>query len=402
MLGRFKKTLLLTHPDINKLKEELKLLQKNLNQSTGDLYLQAFSKRNWELLDQLDIFVKNSNTNFALPISRHGSGTQNIATFLIFKAYINLLLKKVVSNPEAFPIIAIEEPEAHIHPQAQRELFGEIKELKGQKIISTHSIFIVEQTDIYDIVLLKNNQGISTAHQIPKFKKQLKPNLPAIAYEKNKTLNKKEESMIKRYVKYKQAEIFFSNLFILCEGDSEKLFLEQIIPYYKNKTIGQLGISVINCDGKNYTTFLKVAKLLEMNWIIFSDAEEDTKKEVKKQSKNVGFKEQKINENIIFLPKNADFEKLYIDFYGENIIKEFITEIFDKDIFQNFKNDAKEGLEKRNESKNYSEKELLNKFIDSKGKPHMAEKLANYIIKKKLEIPKVIKELIDKSYSKLS
>lgn len=237
--------LLLSHTDIDELKNELNLLQKNINQSTGELYLQAFSKRNWELLDQLDIFIRNSETNLGLPVSKHGSGTQNIATFLIFKAYINLLLPKIVKNTEAFPIIAIEEPEAHIHPQAQRELFEEIKKLKGQKIISTHSPFIAEQTDIYDFILLRNQNGIAKTQKIDKFKKYLPDGLPLIAYEKNKTLADHEEHLIKRYAQYKHPELFFSNLFILCEGDSEKMFLEQIIPYQKIKQSDNLEFQLL-------------------------------------------------------------------------------------------------------------------------------------------------------------
>ncbi|MBT3209381.1 MAG: AAA family ATPase [Bacteroidetes bacterium] len=392
--------LLLSHTDINELKNELNLLQKNINQSTGELYLQAFSKRNWELLDQLDIFIRNSETNLGLPVSKHGSGTQNIATFLIFKAYINLLLPKIVENKEAFPIIAIEEPEAHIHPQAQRELFEEIKKLKGQKIISTHSPFIAEQTDIYDYILLRNQNGIAKAQKIDEFIKYLPDGLPSIAYKKNKTLADYEEHLIKRYAQYKHPELFFSNLFILCEGDSEKLFLEQIITYHKNKTIGQLGISVINCDGKNYSAFLKLANILKMNWIIFSDGELDTKQEVKNQINNSGFNFENEESNVLFIPENFDFEKCYLDFYGTETIENFIKWAFKEDTFDKFIEKFKSNLSETDNIENYSKELLLNKFIDKIGKPRIAEKLAEYIIQEELEIPEIIRLLIEKAYCK--
>ena len=392
--------LLLSHTDINELKNELNLLQKNINQSTGELYLQAFSKRNWELLDQLDIFIRNSETNLGLPVSKHGSGTQNIATFLIFKAYINLLLPKIVENKEAFPIIAIEEPEAHIHPQAQRELFEEIKKLKGQKIISTHSPFIAEQTDIYDYILLRNQNGIAKAQKIDEFIKYLPDGLPSIAYKKNKTLADYEEHLIKRYAQYKHPELFFSNLFILCEGDSEKLFLEQIITYHKNKTIGQLGISVINCDGKNYSAFLKLANILKMNWIIFADGELDTKQEVKNQINNSGFNFENEESNVLFIPENFDFEKCYLDFYGTETIENFIKWAFKEDTFDKFIEKFKSNLSETDNIENYSKELLLNKFIDKIGKPRIAEKLAEYIIQEELEIPEIIRLLIEKAYCK--
>ena len=392
--------LLLSHKNIDKLKTELSLLQKNINQSTGELYLQAFSKRNWELLDQLDIFIKNSNSNLGLPVSKHGSGTQNIATFLIFKAYINLLLPNIVDNQEAYPIIAIEEPEAHIHPQAQRELFDEIKKLNGQKIITTHSPFIAEQTKIYDYILLRNEGGVAKARKIPEFKKYLRGGLPPEAYEKNKTLTDREEHQIKRYALYKNSELFFSNLFILCEGDSERIFLEQIIPYHTGKTSGRLGISVISCDGKNYSAFLKIAKILKMNWLILSDGETETKQEIKNQVNNSGFNYEEAELDITFLPDGSDFEKYYIDFYGTETIENFIKLSFKENTFEKFISKFKSNLPDSDVFENYSTKDLFNKFIDKRGKPRMAEKLAQYIVEKELLVPEKIKLIIQNAVEK--
>jgi len=400
--------LLLGHKKIDVLKKELGLLQKNLNQSTGELYLQAFSKRNWELLDQLDIFIKSRGTDFGLPVSKHGSGTQNLATFIIFKAYINILLPELVDNEEAFPIIAIEEPEAHIHPQAQRELFEEISKLNGQKIISTHSPFIAEQAEIYDYIFLKNENGISTARKIKQFKTELKEGLPKEAYKANKYLSDHDEHLIKRYVQSKHPELFFSNLFILCEGDSEKILIENLFPYHiekitekENITVGKLGISVINCDGKNYSPFLKIAKELDLKWFIFSDGETDTMKEVKNQIQNAEFDYQQVKSNIIFLENNFDTEKYYIDFYGVDKIEEFINSNY-KQSYKNFIGNLKNNLNDKDEIKNYSKDVLFNKLIDSIGKPRIAEKLSEFIIEKKLDIPAKFKELIDNAYKTLT
>jgi len=118
--------LLADNVTVTDLISKLKELEDSVRIVPDSIYLQAFPRRSWELLDELNIYLKTANTNLALPIAKHGMGTQNIAILLIFNAYLDILLPKIVENEEATPIIGIEEPEAHIHPQAQRAVFQQI------------------------------------------------------------------------------------------------------------------------------------------------------------------------------------------------------------------------------------------------------------------------------------
>ena len=382
--------LLKDNTTVNDLISKLKDLEKNVNISSDSLYLQVFSKRSWELLNELNIYLKTANSNLALPIAKHGIGTQNIAILLIFNAYLDILLPKIVDNEEATPIIGIEEPEAHIHPQAQRAIFRQISNMKGQKIISTHSPFIVDQASIYDYLVFNAKNGTTKIEKIPKYKKEFKfkYGFPDIAYKNNKYLTADEKLLIERYIQYRNAELFFSSLFILCEGDTEKVFLERIFPYRTDKTTGQLGISIISCEGQTYSPFLKVANkdAFNLNWLILSDAEIDTKERLKKTITNSGYEFTKVKEKIYYLPDGMDFEKYCINSYREEI---------NKVIENNFKLKYEKFCNQPNNS-SLPKKKLIHQFLDTI-KIRFSEQLALYIIKQELDIPDIIKNLIDKA-----
>ncbi|HHI7771071.1 TPA: ATP-dependent endonuclease, partial [Staphylococcus aureus] len=101
-----------------------------------------------EIYTVLQLIIKHE-TGMTLPITHNGLGYNN----LIFMA---LLLSKMQadsdgnflgSNAKVFPILAIEEPEAHLHPTMQNEfikfLKNNIREKKVKQIfITTHSTHI--------------------------------------------------------------------------------------------------------------------------------------------------------------------------------------------------------------------------------------------------------------------
>jgi len=408
LIGQLNDLIIKDNTTVNELTSKLKELEKEINISSDSLHLLAFSKRSWELLDELNIYLKTSNAHLALPIAKHGMGTQNLAVLMIFNAYLDILLPKITENGQTTPIIGIEEPEAHIHPHAQRAVFQQVSNMNGQKIISTHSPFIVGQADIYDYMVFKNKNGLTIVKRIPKYKKEFKfkHGLSEAAYKNNSYLTPDEELLIKRYIQYRNAELFFSSLFVLCEGDSEKVFLERIFPYHIDKTTGQLGISIVSCNGRTYSPFLKIASkdAFDLMWFILSDAEDDTKKVVKNVVEKNGYNHTELvdSKRISYLPDMNDFEKYYIHYYDIDKIKKVISHNYGDKAFDIFKNEFSKQLpfkdnKYRDKTKidDFSEEELINEFICQKGKVKFSEQLALYIIENKLTIPDIIEKIID-------
>ena len=100
-----------------------------------------FTKKVRDLNKGLTIYYTDNHDSFSMEY--HGMGTRSWSSLLTLKSFITLLSKNAEKEKSVFfPVLAIEEPEAHLHPNAQKKLFRQIDAIAGQKIISTHSPYI--------------------------------------------------------------------------------------------------------------------------------------------------------------------------------------------------------------------------------------------------------------------
>ena len=76
------------------------------------------ARRLRDLIKGMDVILSTSGAS-AFPLSRQGMGTRSLASVLVFRAYTSWKISE--RNTEAIhPFLAIEEPETHLHPHAQR------------------------------------------------------------------------------------------------------------------------------------------------------------------------------------------------------------------------------------------------------------------------------------------
>ncbi|SFN69027.1 ATP-dependent nuclease [Xenorhabdus japonica] len=294
--------------------KRLKTHLDNLNQSfegSGQTELTPFPKKIRDLSKRFSVnFGESDKSSFSMEY--HGMGTRSWASMLTVKAFTELLAKNHEEEAEPFfPILAAEEPEAHLHPNAQRTLYRQLIDVPGQVIISTHSPYIA---------------GLAELHEI---KSLSKPENSVQVYQLRDEFEDDDLRKLKREVVHSRGELLFSKAIVLSEGETEEQALPELFESYTGKHPFSLGINFVgvNGSGAKYRPFLILAKDLNIPVFIFSDGEEKTVKELKKNYEKVfGATDIEKAPNITIL-EGTDFEGYLLSQSFNELIEQTIQEI---------------------------------------------------------------------------
>jgi putative ATP-dependent endonuclease of the OLD family len=128
-----------------------------VGQSEGDAKLRMLPMNTWDLISRAAVVMKNENLRPWLPLDHHGQGLQSLSVLFLFQAAAFQQLEE--EQPGIEPIFLLEEPEAHLHPQAARILWDRVSELPGQKLVATHSPYFVQHVPLHNLRLVRMHQG---------------------------------------------------------------------------------------------------------------------------------------------------------------------------------------------------------------------------------------------------
>lgn len=115
-----------------------------------------------ELLRRVAIELRLPGAKRPFAAERHGLGTQGALLFAVYRLHAQRLSE---SRRGVSPVMTIEEPEAHLHPTAQRALGSALTTLPGQVVMTSHSPEMV--TANVQPVLLRNERGTAFAKIAP-------------------------------------------------------------------------------------------------------------------------------------------------------------------------------------------------------------------------------------------
>ncbi len=232
-------------------------LDSTMDKHDSKVSILPFAKKLRDLNKSLSIQYGTENDSFTMDY--HGMGTRSWSSLLTFKAFLQFLIKSLDEGKVCCPIIAIEEPESHLHPNAQRQLYSQLVEMSGQKVISTHSPYIAACAKLSEIKCL-HKDGFNTS----------------VGVFNTEGLHKDDIRNVERQVVLSHGELLFSKAIVFFEGETEA----QALPIFAEKAFNMpafnCGVNFVGVGGYGfYAPFVRFAEAYNIPWFIFSDGEQD-------------------------------------------------------------------------------------------------------------------------------
>lgn len=188
-------------------------------------------------------------------------------------------------------IIAVDEPETHLHPSAQRSIATSLVCGAGQRILATHSPAVVEQCDPLDVVVVRADR---TTRQLP-------AGAPVAAPAK-----------MVRHWSNRLLEPLTARAVLLVEGVSDRILVERTAALL-DMNLHRVGVSVFELGGKGlfptaYSFFGPAGFDIPLLGLLDEDARDEWAFEVGVAAADL--------EGAGFRVCGADLEEVYVDAIG--------------------------------------------------------------------------------------
>lgn len=296
------------------------------------------------------------NTN--IPENQFGLGYTNL--MMIIADLIDYMEKYPDSSFNSkVNLISIEEPETFMHPHMQ-ELFitninnavqqllkSKNKNVNSQLIISTHSSHILN-SKIHSGNTFNNINYITSVDSRSCIVKLHDDIIIPQTSSNDEQLRNNNLKFLKKHIKYKVSELFFSDAVIFVEGVTEETLLKYYIE--KNSKLNKSYISIFNIDGAHGLVYHNLINLLLIPALIITDLDIKRNDQEKANFKQITDLTNRTTTNKTIKKYNEDCEELtniktffeknnmYITYQGEKIGGYYATSFEEAFILKNYEN----------------------------------------------------------------
>ena len=292
----------------------------------GGLDLRMVPLKTWDLLSRAEIILRNEASLPWLPLRRQGQGIQSLSVIFLFQAFVDHLLRELY-EPGSEPVLALEEPETHLHPQAVRALWRHVSALPGQKIVTTHSPYFVQHVPFRHLRLVRltpagtevrslpesfstplppllgldtivaNSAGLLSYEQASgtltvhgaldentyralltccgadRRRAEIEPLLRELRDSSSLYIAHGELQALETFARRMRGEIFFAERWLIVEGQADYLIVHAVA-HGMDYDLDQHGVSVIDAQNNgNPATFAALARALDIPWLAVFDGD---------------------------------------------------------------------------------------------------------------------------------
>jgi len=196
------------------------------------------------LLNQL--YEATEKGNYVLKQGNEEKLMNSLYEFMDSKNYRN----------QSFTILAVEEPESHLHPVLQRLIYREVLHNSNTSVIFTsHSTHIASVTPLNSIVHIRHVETSSKVFSTTSL-----------------SIDEREKRDIERYIDAKRGELYFGKGIVLVEGITEEYIIPSAAILLGNP-LDDYGIVVCNIDSTNFQPYVQLLNKLSIPWVLFTDGD---------------------------------------------------------------------------------------------------------------------------------
>ena len=368
--------------------------------STGndpEVDLRMVPLKTWDLLSRAEVILRNESDTPWLPLRRQGQGIQSLSVIFLFRAFVNHLLAEFYES-DTEPVLALEEPETHLHPQAARSLWTHIRDLPGQKIVTTHSPYFVQHAPFRDLRIVQLTSRGTEVRSLPRSYTAKIPHmsgieriveksnglleyaevsgaltvygaLPERNYRSLLTLSATHDDSqaigetlralrdrsshfiddgelqsLETFARRMRGEIFFARFWMIVEGPSDYLIVHAIARAM-DFDLDEYGVSVIDAQNNGRPdTFAVLARAFGIPWLAVFDGDEAGSKYISSISKR-GFEESETQQRCRTHPAGDLEEQILADGLGAEA-RDTLTQLGVKNVDQLGEKEVLEHLSK--------------------------------------------------------